>query len=275
VTTLNGIVVGTTSTTDNDTFSAGTSTNINTALLDNAIHDLAPGDNRCTGSTTGVTPFNVNAIELNGYVLDATVYANLVHEIVNDNSGCSAVGIYSNAFGTLENEQTGTLAPANINIDDNNIDGDGNHRPGTGVYLDPEPTSAQPQPQSDTPCDQPSPSMMTCTESAPPSSYTVTDNEFHDLGVAIDVESLLGANSYLRQNNFDNDVVGVVNDSTTSTPDTNLDATNDWWGCPDGPNTGGGCAQLVSVPGATSWEPPLRDHADHAGADAGNHAGEH
>jgi len=277
VTTVNGIVAGTLTGTPDPNANAdngfdtdpGTSTNINIAILDNALNDLLDGGNRCTATATAPGTFNVYGILVNGYALDATVYSNLLQNIAHDNANCSVVGIYSNAYGSLENEQTGTLAPINVNVDDNRIVDLGPKNDGTGIYLEPSPPKDAEQ---ETVCDFDGTNCS--TQGPPPSSYTVSYNELRDLAIGVDVEALLGSHSFIRQNNFDHDPVGVKNGvgPLGAAPDNNLDATNDWWGCTAGPTGGGGCAKITGS--GVVWQPPLRQASTHAGDHAGEHAGE-
>jgi len=84
--------------------------------------------------------------------------------------------------------------------------------------------------------------------------------------------------SYVEENDFDHDGIGVLN-----TGDLNLDATNNWWGCQEGPASGKKeCATIKDVndddtstpPTATTfYNPWLKSHVDHAGEHAGEWAG--
>ena len=271
--TFNGIVIGTldqaSGAGSSPDFTTGDSTNINAAALNNAVVQAVA--NGCT-KATGIT--------LNGFVLDAILYTNLVQSLANDNGHCATTGIFSNAYGSLENEQTGTLAPTNANIDDNLIGQLNNNHPtnSTAIYLAPHPTSATPQPPAPpTGCLQ---GGMPCPpDNLPPSSYTVISNELQQVYKAVDVEAVLGSNSYIKDDNFDGDAIGVTNGTMVS-QDTNLDATNHWWGCelpgtsppPAAPGPGG-CAALVSPAGDTSWAPTQTNRVEDTGDEAGQGAG--
>ena len=264
-------------------FTSGDSTNINAALFQNWLQNTVQGN--CTGSVDGVTGHStstVNGIQLNGFLLDAQIYDNWLQQLAGDHSNCTVTAIFSNAYGTLENEQTGTLAPTNANIDRNTIVhvAASNTNTSFGIVLEPTPGSAKPQPQSPPPTClatvQPS-----CKDTIPPSSYTVVDNELQDLGTAVDDEAVLGANSFIRFNNFEQALIGVQNGAAGGTGNTALDATNNWWGCelsgsnPPPPSvtaSNHGCAALITpAPTAsgptTSWAPPQTGHV----ADAGDH----
>src|SRR4051812_4936718 len=205
----------------------GDSTNINVGLYDNAIDDVVDGSN--------ATCQSANGIKINGFVLDAGVYNNRISQLTHDNSTCKVTGIFSNAYGTLENEQTGTLAPTNANIDNNSITHLANRvNLAEGIVLAPTPADATPGPEPSQPgCALVSddPAQM-CDDSIPPSSYTVVDNELQQVGIAVHDEAVLGQNSFIRFNNFDSDLIGVQNDASAGTgqANTRLDATNNWWG---------------------------------------------
>jgi hypothetical protein len=255
----------------------GDSTNINTDVLDNAVVGIL------NGSTAACT--SAQGIELNGFMLDATVYNNWEQQIINNNGTCSVTGIFSNAYGWLENEQTGTLAPVNANIDYNTIEQlSNNTSKSTGVLLAPTPATANPGPQTPPPTCQPA-TGENCSDTIPPSSYSVTYNELQQLGTAADDEAVLGANSSIEDNNFDSDLIGVKNGSTPGPQNGGLNATNNWWGCelpgaqPPPPSHGApgynsGCAALVSPPGATAWAPPQTSRVEQAGDEAGDNAGQ-
>jgi len=258
-------------------FNTGDSTNINTALFQNTIANVFQG-----GNSTCASGGRVEGIELNGFMLDSQVYNNWLQQLYQNSASCSVTGIFSNAYGSLENEQTGTLAPVNANIDNNTLQqlGPGNGTNSSGIVLAPTPASATPAPTTTTPCTQtPSPNC----DRYPPSSYTVVQNEIQQVHLALHDEAVLGSNSFIRFNNFDNAVIGVENDATAATANTALDATNNWWGCelpgasaPPSSAAGNnhGCAALInSGGGATSWAPPQTQRVEGAGDDAGNNAG--
>ena len=297
VASFQGIVVGGLNETATSTDSAGNatgyvngdSTNINTAVFQNALVNTLPTNP--AGCTT-TSPGAVQGIELNGFMLDSQVYNNWLQQILNNTSTCAVTGIASNAYGSLENEQTGTLVPVNGNIDNNTIEelAEEGSTGTTGVYLAPKPGSGTPTPQpAPTGCTTNTPGQ-TCTDTFPPSSYTVEDNELQQLYRAVDDEALLGANSFIRFNNFDGDAVGVQNGAAAGTQNTALDATNNWWGCELGGGTaatGGtppppapaphnhGCAALMqSAAGDTSWAPPQTSRVEQAGDEAGDNAGQ-
>lgn len=280
--TFSGIVVGTLDQPPGagapSSFGTGDSTNINADVLDNALQNVLNGGNSTCGTATGIA--------LNGFVLDTTVYQNLIQQLANNNNtSCTTYGVYSNAYGSLENEQTGTLAPTNANIDDNliqQLNNNNQNRNSTGVYLAPNPAAATPQPPAPpTGCVTGTPPAPCPSDTLPPSSYTVIDNELQQVYTAVDVEAVLGSNSYIRFDNFDHDVYGVFNGATVS-QDTNLDATNDWWGCelsgtssPPTTITGDnhGCAANGGDTAATSTQPTQSDSVEQAGDQAGHNAG--
>jgi len=104
----------------------------------------------------------------------------------------------------------------------------------------------------------------------PPSAFRVLANDLDNTKVAIAVLMQMGQSSYIRENDLDADSIGVLN-----TGNQNLDATNNWWGCQEGPaSTKKECAKIVnSGTGSTVFAPWLKSHVDHAGAHAGEFAG--
>ena len=299
--TISGIVVGgfnepvgdapgTTAPPTDNAYQPGDSSDINTSVLQNAISALLPGSGSTCPATTSITSGSTSAvsgIEVDGFSLDSTVYNNLVQPLVDDDAAtCPVVGIFSDAYGSLENEQTGTLAPVNANIDNNLIQQVGpkaDDANAAGVVLEPTPTTANPKPATaPSGCVSNPPVSQSCQDTIPPSSYTVTQNELQQLRTAVDDEAVLGANSYIRDNNFDNDAIGVRNGAEGGTQNMSLDATNNWWGCelpgnsgpPSTPGSEGSCAALVnSQGGVTSWAPPQTARVEGAGQGAGSGAG--
>jgi hypothetical protein len=261
-----------------DGFTDGDSTNINVAVFQNYLQSTVQGG--CTGTgdaIKGHSQSQVNGFQLNGFLLDAQVYDNWLQQLATNHANCTVTGIFSNAYGTLENEQTGTLAPTNANIDRNTITqvSSPDDTSSAGIVLEPTPDTANPQAEPAPMTCQP---MLgeNCKDTIPPSSYTVVDNELQGLGIAVHDGAVLGANSFIRFNNFDKDPIGVQNDAAAGTQNVALDATNNWWGCELSgasapPAAPGGnpknCAALVSPPGATTWAPPQTEHV----ADAGDH----
>ena len=260
-------------------YTTGDSTNINTGVLQNALTNLVGGANSTCSA--------VNGIELDGFSLDSTVYNNLLKPLIsNDDSSCSVTGIFSDAYGSLENEQTGTITPVNANIDDNLIQQVGpasESQNSTGILLAPTPTTAAPPPQAP-PQTCTSSATQNCNDNVPPSSYTVVQNEIQSDYKATDDEAVLGGNSYIRDNNFDGDAIGVKNGATPGPQNQSLDATNNWWGCelnattppPPAPGTPGypkGCVALVSPSGDTAWAPTQSSAVEGAGQGAGQGAG--
>lgn len=279
--TVAGIVVGTfdqappPGANPND-YATGDSSNINTAILQNALTNVVQSNSStCTA---------VNGIELDAFLLDATVYNNLEQPLMADNDlNCMVTGIFSDAYGSLENEQTGTLAPVNANIDDNLISqlAPSTDSPNaTGILLQPTPSNAVPPPSSSGMTCVPQ-TGQSCNDGYPPASYTVVQNELQQVYKAVDDEAVIGANSYIRDNNFDSDAIGVQNGATPGPQNTALDATNNWWGCElsgtSGPPTtvgnNHGCAALISPPGDTSWAPAQSSRVEGAGQGAGQGAG--
>ena len=260
----------------------GDSTNINTAVFQNTVRSaLQVNPTGC--SATGPAP--VQGIELNGFMLDSQVYNNWLVQFLNFSSSCGVTGIFSNAYGFLENEQTGTLVPVNANIDNNTIEqlsGDNHSTNTTGVLLAPTPANANPGAQPP-PMTCVSMVNQNCNDNIPPSAYTVVDNELQGLYRAVDDEAVLGANSFIRFNNFDGDAIGVQNGSTPGPQNQGLDATNNWWGCElsgaSAPpasvsSSNHNCAALISPAGDTSWAPPQTSRVEQAGDEAGDNAGQ-
>ncbi len=267
--TVQGIAVGTNAAASSTCSgcTTGYSTNVNTALFQNAFRQVT-GNSSCTGLT---------AVGIDGFVLDSQVYNNLIGPLTNSTTCANGVGqlvgIESNAFGQLENEQTGTLVPVNGNIDDNTISQLGPNNTGTGIVLDPQPTTNQSTVTGGTVCE--TPTAMPCPN-YPPSSYTVTDNQIQNVAIGVHVESLLGGNSYAHYTNFQNVKVGVKVDasapSSSNQAETNFDATNNFWGCDDGPvsSDDSNCATII---GAAYYNPWLASPVEQAGDEAGDNAG--
>ena len=282
VASFEGIVVGgfNESAGSGSGFQTGDSTNINTALFQNTLANVFQGGHSTCG--TSATPGVAEGIELNGFMLDSQVYNNWLQQLDQNSGYCAVTGIASDAYGSLENEQTGTLAPVNANIDNNTLQQLGpNGATSAGILLAPTPASANPQPPAPPTGCVPQ-TGQNCQDTLPPSSYTVVQNEIQQVSIAVHDAAVLGSNSFIRFNNFDNDAVGVQNDASAGTGQANtaLDATNDWWGCELSgapPATVGGsphgCAALLSAAGATSWAPPQTSRVEGAGDDAGNNAG--
>ena len=257
-------------------YTNGDSTNINAALFQNAVQNVLQGSG--TDCTTA------QGIQLNGFLLDAQVYNNWEQQFLNNAAAkCSVTGIFSNAYGYLENEQTGTLVETNANIDNNTIQQlNGTSGLTSGVVLAPTPANANPGPAAPPATCVPQ-LGQNCNDTIPPSAYTVEDNELQGLSIAVHDEAVLGANSFIRFDNFDGDRVGVENDATAGTQNTALDATNNWWGCelpgssgpPSSTTTNNhGCAALVDTAGDTSWAPPQTSRVEQAGDEAGDNAGQ-
>jgi hypothetical protein len=100
-----------------------------------------------------------------------------------------------------------------------------------------------------------------------PSSFRVMANDIDHTHTAVAVLSAMAAYSYIRENDLDAQVFGVFSNAAAG----RVDATNNWWGCQEGPASGKpGCATVT--PNVT-FNPWTKHHIDHAGAHAGEYAG--
>lgn len=225
-------------------------TNANNHVLQNAVHQLTATGGDCTTSNAATPTLGAIGVAIQDEALDALVHDTLVDNLV---ASCTAVGIYSNAWGGLENDRNGQQIPIATDFVGNRVTkissatGDSN-----AVSIAPvAPDNGDGSPN-------------------PPSSFRVLANDLQDAAVAVGVYTQMAPYSYVEENDFDHDSIGVLN-----TGNVNLDATNNWWGCQEGPASGKKeCATIVTnTPGTTSYNPWLRSHVDHAGEHAGEWAG--
>jgi hypothetical protein len=231
-------------------------TNAGNHVLQNAIHQLTQFGDCGTGSTTENPTAGVVGVSIDDEALDG-----LVHDTLVDNlsSSCTAVGIYSNAWGGLENDRNGQQIPIATDLVGNRVT---KISGGTADSQEAAVSIAPVPPQNTMGGDM--------DDTNPPSSFRVLANDLQDSAVSVAVWTQLAAYSYIEENDFDHDGIGVFNNG-----DMNLDATNNWWGCQEGPTSGKKeCATIGGgAAAATSFNPWLRSHVDHAGEHAGEWAG--
>jgi len=229
-------------------------TNYNNDVISNAVTELSQTGGNCGGSSLEVPTVGAIGVSIQDEALDAMVHRTLIEKI---ESSCSAIGVYSNAWGGLENTRNGQQVPIVTDILDNRIKKTEGEADNTAAIALAPITPANPEDHND-------------PENAP-SSFRVLANDLDEHnGIAIAVLTGLAPNSYIRENDLDKNQVGVLNASGF-----NVDATNNWWGCTEGPASGkGGCSTIMDVGGSTtSYTPWLKKHAAHAGAHAGEYAG--
>ncbi len=232
-------------------------TNSNVEVLQNAVKGLEQvGAADCTASSLQTPTVGAVGITAEDEALDALFFNNKVEKV---EATCTAIGIYSDAWGGLENDRNGQQIPIATDAVNNKVkDVEGSTSAGIvlAVALASERTYGDGFGED---------------EVAPPSSFRVSTNDFDDTDIAVAVFGQLAMYSYVEQNNFDKTDIGVQNDGNT-----NLDATNNYWGCDEGPRSISGkkeCADVVTLGGTTYVHPWLKNHVDHAGAHAGDHAG--
>lgn len=239
-------------------------TNSNVRVLQNAVEKLEQSGGECGDSTSLESP-TVGAVGISAEdeALDALFFNNLVKKV---EATCTAVGMYSDAWGGLENDRNGQQIPIVTDAINNKIkDVEGAESAGIVLAVIEETERTY----GDNPTGQ-------GDETAPPSSFRVSTNDFDDTGIGVAVFQQLSTYTYVEQNNFDHNEVGVRNVGNT-----NLDATNNWWGCDEGPlSAKKKCATVenfdgVGGMGTTHVHPWLKHKVDHAGAHAGDHAGHH
>jgi len=227
-------------------------TNYNNYVVSNAMKDITQSGGSCTGSLE-VPAEGAIGVAIQDEALDAMVDRNKIEEI---ESSCTAIGVYSNAWGGLENTRNGQQIPIVTTILDNRIKKVESSTAGqsAGIALAPI-TPANDEDEND-PVNS-------------PSSFRVLANDLDDHNeIAVAVLTGLAPNSWIRENDLDHDQIGVLNESETK-----VDATNNWWGCDEGPDNSK-CSSIVNGAGSSaSYTPWLKHHASHAGAHAGEYAG--
>ena len=217
-------------------------TNSNIEVLENAVTDISQTGGGCSGSLQ-VPDTAAIGVAVQEEALDALVHDTKIEHI---DSSCVAIGTYSDAWGGLENDRNGQQIPIVTDLVDNRIK-DVVATDSAGVVIAPAPLDTE-------------------DDESAPSSFRVLANDIDDTEIAVAVLAQMAPNSYIRENDFDHDQIGVLNDG-----DLNLDATNNWWGCAEGPASGKKeCATAV---GPVFFNPWLKQHVDHAGDHAGEHAG--
>jgi hypothetical protein len=227
-------------------------TNYNNEVLSNEVTHLTQTGGACTGSSLETPLAGAVGVAIQDEALDALVHMTAVDEV---KATCTAVGVYSNAWGGLENTRNGQQVPIVTDVLDNRIKKvDSTSADQTaGVALAPL-TPANNDDQND--------------DDNAPSSFRVLANDIDDTEVSVAVLTGLAPNSWIRENDLDHDQIGVLNNSAL-----NVDATNNWWGCQEGPLSGKKECSTVAGPGTVSVNPWLKSHAAHAGAHAGEYAG--
>ena len=231
-------------------------TNYNNQVISNAVKDLSQTGGGCTG-TLAEPEVGAVGVGIQDEALDAMVHRTLVEDI---SSSCTAIGVYSNAWGGLENTRNGQQVPIVTDVLDNRIkkvkSSSTDANPAAGVALAPLNPPANADDENDT--------------NEAPSSFRVLANDIDDTAIAVAVLLGMAPNSYIRENDLDHDQIGVLNAT-----EFNVDATNNWWGCDEGPFGGKKACSTISNTGtgSTSFVPWLKHHASHAGAHAGEFAG--
>ena len=228
-------------------------TNSHVEVLQNAVKELTQTGGDCVDSTLAKPTQGAIGIAAQEEALDALFFNNKVEKI---EANCQAIGAYSDAWGQLENDRNGQQIPIVTDIVNNELrEIEGGEA--SAIVLAPE---AQYR-DGNTPTDDDE-------QVAPPSSFRVMVNDIDKTGTGVSVLTELAAYSYIEQNNFDHNMVGIDNDAASR-----VDGTNNWWGCQEGPDSGkAGCA---TVEGNVAFHPWTKKHIDHAGAHAGDHAGDH
>ena len=242
-------------------------TNYNNEVISNAVTELSQTGPSCANPSLTNPTEGAVAIAIQQEALDALVHQNLIDKI---QSSCSAIGVHSNAWGGLENTRNGQQAPIVTDILDNRIkkvqSTSTGSNPAAGVALAPLNPPANPSDDND--------------DNEAPSSFRVLANDIDETAISVAVLMGMAPNSYIRENDLDKNQIGVLNASGF-----NVDATNNWWGCTEGPASGkGGCSTIMNVEpdpdpddmvvnSTTSYTPWLKKHAAHAGAHAGEYAG--
>lgn len=232
-------------------------TNSNVNVLQNAVVDIRQSGGTCTGSSLELPTVGAIAMSAEDEALDALFFNNRIDDV---EASCTAVGIFSDAWGGLENDRNGQQIPIVTDVSNNRITKVSGAE-SAGVVLAVADEAERTYGDGNGP-----------DEVAPPSSFRVLTNDIDDVAVAVAVFQQLSMYTYVEQNNFDRSAIGVLN-----TGNANLDATNNWWGCDEGPFSGrSSCATVVTEAGGTTYVAPwLKHHVDHAGAHAGDHAGHH
>jgi hypothetical protein len=79
---------------------------------------------------------------------------------------------------------------------------------------------------------------------------TLTDNSFEHFGTGMFVTQASGGTATVaaHNNSFHNNGAGANGDTGTS-----VNAENNWWGCKQGPNMGGGCDTAIGTVDFTPW----------------------
>jgi hypothetical protein len=227
-------------------------TNANNHVLQNAVHQLTQTGGCAVASSTKNPQAGVVGVAIQEEALDALVHDTLVDNLI---SSCTAVGLYSDAWGGLENDRNGQQIPIVTDFVGNRV------KAIAGAADQEAAVSIAPPLEHTNPADS--------DDTIPPSSFRVLSNDLQDAAVSVAVWSQLAMYSYIEENDFDHDTVGVYNGG-----DMNLDATNNWWGCQEGPaSIKKECAKIVDDGGNTFYNPWLKSHVDHAGEHAGEWAG--
>jgi hypothetical protein len=217
----------------------------------NAVDHISQTGVACGGSTLANPTVGAIGVAVQEEALDASILDTIVEDVT---SPCVAAGAYSDAWGGLENDRNGQQIPIVTDLVDNRIKRITSSAAGNSsaaVVIAPNPLDSDDE------------------DTNPPSSFRVLANDLDNTKVAVAVLMQMGQSSYVRENDLDAISIGVLN-----TGNQNLDATNNWWGCQEGPaSTKKECAKIVTTGGSTVFNPWLKRHVDHAGAHAGEYAG--
>jgi hypothetical protein len=228
--------------------------NYNVEIHQNKVDRISQSGVACSGSTLASPTVGAIGVAVQEEALDASILDTIVEDVT---SPCIAIGAYSDAYGGLENDRNGQQIPIVTDMVDNRIKRVSSSATGNssaGVVISPNPLPSNDE------------------DTNPPSAFRVLANDLDNTKVAIAVLMQMGQSSLIRENDLDADDIGVLNNGNQ-----NLDATNNWWGCQEGPrigaNTKKACARIVNGSGTTVFNPWLKGHVDHAGAHAGEYAG--
>ena len=222
-------------------------TNANIGVVGNAIKELEQTGGTCATDDLANPSVGAVGISAQDEALDAYFYNNSIEKV---RATCTAVGAFSSAWGGLENDRNGQQIPIVTDIQNNHFKEVSGTEAAAVVLAPVVPNNSNDEPIS------------------VPSSFRVTTNDIDNTEVGVAVLMPVAAYSYVEQNNFDHNSIGVLNNGSM-----NLDATNNWWGCHEGPGDSH-CASIAGT-GTTYFNPWTRKHIEHAGSHAGDHAGDH
>jgi hypothetical protein len=221
--------------------------NANNVVVGNAVKDLTQEGGTCPANDLASPSVGAVGISIQDEALDAIIYNNSIEKV---QATCTAVGAYSSAWGSLENDRNGQQIPIVTDVQNNELKEIEGTESAAIVLASVVPTDLE--------------------EPSVPSSFRVTTNDIDKTGTAVAVLGELNMYSYIEQNNFDNSDIGLFYAGSL-----NLDATNNWWGCHEGPVASPDHCAEIAGGGTAYYNPWTRKHIEHAGSHAGDHAGDH